>query len=68
MIELLVVSIISLFFLILLPRIRQSLDDLDKKYEKKNKWKQNIDQHYNGHHNQVNSFGYQDYKYDKYED
>ena len=64
MIELLVVSIISLFFLVLLPRIRQSLDDLDKKYEEKNKWKQNIDQHYNGHHNQVNSFGYQDYKYD----
>lgn len=65
MIELLVVSIISLFFLILLPRIRQSLDDLDKKYEEKNKWKQNIDQHYNGHHNQVNSFGYQDYKYEE---
>lgn len=65
MVELLVVSIISLFFLILLPRIRQSLDDLDKKYEEKNKWKQNIDQHYNGHHNQVNSFGYQDYKYDE---
>ena len=66
MVELLVVSIISLFFLVLLPRIRQSLDDLDKKYEEKNKWKQNIDQHYNGHHNQVNSFGYQDYKYDEY--
>lgn len=65
MVELLVVSIISLFFLILLPRIRQSLDDLDKKYEEKNKWKQKIDQHYNGHHNQVNSFGYQDYKYDE---
>lgn len=65
MVELLVVSIISLFFLVLLPRIRQSLDDLDKKYEEKNKWKQHIDQHYNGHHNQVNSFGYQDYKYDE---
>ena len=65
MIELLIVSIISLFFLILLPRIRQSLDDLDKKYEEKNKWKQNIDKHYNGHHSQVNSFGYQDYKYDE---
>ena len=64
MVELLVVSIISLFFLILLPRLRQHLDDLDKKYEEKNKWKQNIDQHYNGHHNQVNSFGYQDYKYE----
>lgn len=64
MVELLIVSIISLFFLVLLPRIRQSLDDLDKKYEEKNKWKQNIDQHYNGHHNQVNSFGYQDYKYE----
>jgi len=65
MIELLVVSIISLFFLILLPRIRQLDDEYTEKYEKKNKWKQNIDQHYNGHHSQVNSFGYQDYKYDE---
>ena len=63
MIELLIVSIISLFFLILLPRIRQLDDEYTEKYEKKNKWKENITQHFNGHHNQVNSFGYQDYKY-----
>ncbi len=65
MIELLVVSIISLFFLILLPKIRQLDDEYTEKYNKNNKWKENISQHYNGHHNQVNSFGYQDYKYDK---
>lgn len=65
MVELLVVSIISLFFLVLLPRIRQLDDEYTEKYNKKNKWKENISQHYNGHHNQVNSFGYQDYKYDE---
>lgn len=65
MVELLVISIISLFFLILLPRIRQLDDEYTEKYNKKNKWKENISQHYNGHHNQVNSFGYQDYKYDE---
>ena len=65
MIELLVVSIISLFFLVLLPRIRQLDDDYTEKYNKKHKWEENISQHYNGHHNQVNSFGYQDYKYDE---
>ena len=65
MIELLIVSIISLFFLILLPRIRQLDDEYTEKYNKKNKWKENISQHFNGHHNQVNSFGYQDYKYDE---
>jgi competence protein ComGC len=64
MVELLVVSIISLFFLILLPRIRQLDDEYTEKYNKNNKWKENISQHYNGYHNQVNSFGYQDYKYD----
>ena len=64
MIELLIVSIISLFFLILLPRIRQLDDEYTEKYNKKNKWKEKIDQHYNGHSSQRNSFGYQDYKYE----
>ena len=68
MVELLVVSIISLFFLVLLPRIRQLDDEYTEKYNKKNKWKENISQHFNGHHSQVNSFGYQDYKYDEDED
>ena len=63
MIELLIVSIISLFLLVLLPRIRQLDDEYTKKYNKNNKWKENISQHFNGHHSQVNSFGYQDYKY-----
>lgn len=67
MVELLIVSIISLFLLILLPRIRQLDDEYTEKYNKNNKWKENISQHFNGHHNQVNSFGYQDYKYDEYE-
>ena len=66
--DIIIVSIIIVFLIVVVPRLRQLLDDLDKKYEEKNKWKQNIDQHYNGHHNQVNSFGYQDYKYDEYED
>lgn len=66
MVELLVISIISLFFLVLLPRIRQLDDECTKKYNKKNKWKENITQYYNGHSSQKDSFGYQDYKH--YED
>lgn len=58
-------SIIVFFVLVILPRLRQLDDDFTKKYEEKNKWKENITQHFNGHHNQVNSFGYQDYKYDE---
>ena len=55
-------SVIVLFILVLLPRLRQLDDDFTKKYEEKNKWKQKIDQHFNGHHQE---FGYQDYKYDE---
>ena len=66
--DIIIIPIIIVLLIVVIPRLRQSLDDLDKKYEEKNKWKQNIDQHYNGHHNQVNSFGYQNYKYNNYED
>lgn len=65
MVELLIVSIISLFFLVLLPRIRQLDDEYTEKYNKKNKWKENISQHFNGHHQNI---GYQDYKYENYND
>lgn len=64
--DIIIISLLAVFLIVVVPRLRQLLDDLDKKYEEKNKWKQNIDQHYNGHHNQVNNFGYQDYKYDEY--
>ena len=56
-------SVIVFFVLVLLPRLRQLDDDFTKKYEEKNKWKQKIDQNFNGHHQQ---FGYQDYKYEDY--
>jgi len=62
--DIIIIPIIIVLLIVIIPRLRQSLDDLDKMYEEKNKWKEKIDQHYNGHHNQVNSFGYQDYKYD----
>lgn len=65
MTEFIIITFIAIFLVIIVPRLRQHLDDLDKLYEQKNKWKENISQHYNGHHNQVNSFGYQDYKYDE---
>lgn len=63
--DIIIISLLIVFLIVIVPRIRQLLDNLDKKYEEKNKWKQNIDQYYNGHHSQVNSFGYQDYKYDE---
>ena len=63
MIELLIIGVLSIVAIVLIPFIRQLDDDLTKKYEKKNKWKENITQHYNGHHSQMNSFGYQDYKH-----
>lgn len=66
--DIIIIPLLIVFLIVVVPRLRQSLDDLDKKYEEKNKWKQNIDQHYNGHHSQVNSFGYQDYKYYEHED
>lgn len=68
MIELIIVTIVFLIIIKGIPLIRQIDDEYTKKYEEKNKWKENITQHYNGHHNQINSFGYQDYKYDEYED
>ena len=63
MLEFIIITFIAIFIIVIVPRLRQHLDDLDKKYEEQNKWKENITQHFNGHHNQVNSFGYQDYKY-----
>lgn len=62
--DIIIVPLLIVFLIVVVPRLRQSLDDLDKKYEEKNKWKEKIDQHYNGHHSQENSFGYQDYKYE----
>ena len=56
-------SVIVLFILVILPRLRQLDDELTEKYNKKHKWKQKIDQHFNGHHQE---FGYQDYKYEDY--
>lgn len=67
MTEIIIVTTIAIFLLVIVPRLAQYLDDLDKKYEQENEWKKNITQHFNGHHNQVNSFGYQDYKYDNYD-
>ena len=55
-------SLVVFFVLVILPRLRQLDDDFTKKYEEKNKWKQKIDQHFNGHHQEL---GYQDYKYDE---
>ena len=63
MVELLIVGLLTIVAIVLIPFIRQLDDDLTKKYEQKNKWKENITQYYNGHHSQMNSFGYQDYKY-----
>ena len=62
--DIIIIPIIIVLLIVVIPRLRQSLDDLDKKYEEKNKWKEKIDQHYNGNHSQANSFGYQDYKYE----
>lgn len=58
-------SLVVFFVLVILPRLRQLDDDFTKKYEEKNKWKQKIDQHFNGHHQQ---FGYQDYKNNSYDE
>lgn len=58
-------SVIVLFILVLLPRLRQLDEELTEKYNKKHKWEEKIDQHFNGHSSQRNSFGYQDYKYDE---
>ena len=60
MTEFIVITFIAIFLVIIVPRLRQHLDDLDKMYEQKNKWKENITQHFNGHHQNI---GYQDYKY-----
>ena len=65
MVGMIIFSLVVFFVLVILPRLRQLDDELTKKYEEKNKWKQKIDQHFNGHSSQRNSFGYQDYKYDE---
>ena len=62
MTEFIIITFIAIFLIVIVPRLRQHLDDLDKKYEQKNKWKENITQHFNGHHQNI---GYQDYKYDE---
>ena len=62
MLELIIITFIAIFVVILLPRLRQLDDKLTDKYNKKNKWKENITQKFNGHHQE---FGYQDYKYDE---
>ena len=61
--DIIIIPIVIVLLIVVVPRLRPELDDLEKNYEEKNKWKQNIDQHYNGHSSQRNSFGYQDYKY-----
>ena len=63
MTELIIVTIVFLIIVKGIPLIRQLDDEYTEKYEKKNKWKENITRHFNGHHSQMNSFGYQDYKY-----
>ena len=62
MTEFIIITIGAIFLIVIVPRLRQHLDDLDKMYEEKNKWKENITQHFNGHHQNI---GYQDYKYDE---
>ena len=64
MLEFIIITFIAIFIIAIVPRLRQHLDDLDKKYEEQNKWKENITQHFNGHHQ---NYGYQDYKYDEEE-
>lgn len=65
MIELIIITILAFIILKGIPILRQIDEDYTKKYNKKNKWKENITQHFNGHHQ---NYGYQDYKYDEYED
>ena len=62
--DIIIIPLLIVLLIVVIPRLRQMLDELDKKYEEKNKWKERIDQHYNGHSTQRNSFGYQDYKYE----
>jgi hypothetical protein len=65
MVELIIVAIVFLIIVKGIPLIRQIDDEYTEKYNKKNKWKENITQHFNGHHQQ---FGYQDYKKNSYDD
>lgn len=58
-------SIIVSLAIVVLPRLRQLDDEITKEYNKKNKWKENITQHFNGHHQNI---GYQDYKKNSYDD
>jgi hypothetical protein len=62
MIELIIFTIIFLIIVKGIPLIRQIDDEYTEKYNKKNKWKENITQCFNGHHQNI---GYQDYKYDE---
>lgn len=62
MVEFIIVTIIFLIILKGIPLIRQIDDEYTEKYNKKNKWKENITQHFNGHHQNI---GYQDYKYNE---
>ena len=65
MIECIIVTIVFLIIVKGIPLIRQINDEYTEKYNKKNKWKENITQHFNGHHQQ---FGYQDYKKNSYDE
>ena len=68
MIEFIIVTVVFLIIIEGIPLIRQINDEYTEKYNKKNKWKENITQHFNGHHSQGNSFGYQDYKKNSYDE
>lgn len=62
MLELIIVTILFVIIIEIIPTLRQIDEDYTKKYNKKNKWKENITQHFNRHHQ---SFGWQDYKHDE---